>query len=138
MWTLVRYCHLPSHQKRLLHAALAWVVLSRIGLALFSLPRLQRFTSNARHQSLKGATRDELRWAVLAVARRVPGTRCLARALALHALMARAGLPARLCIGVAKESDSALAAHAWVLHEGVPVFDEPDLERYTLLSAFPA
>jgi hypothetical protein len=138
MSILVKYLRLPSRRKRLLHAALAWVILSRIGLALFSLPRLQRFSSIIRHQSPKGATLDELRWAVVAVARRVPGTRCLPRALALQALMARAGMPARLCIGVAKESDSALEAHAWVLHEGVPVFDEPDLERYTLLSAFPA
>lgn len=138
MWISIRYLRLPPRRKRLLHAALAWVIHFRIGLALFSLPTLQRAISKIRTPSLAGATLDELRWAVLAVARRVPGTRCLPRALALQALMARAGMPARLCIGVAKEADSALEAHAWVLHDGVPVFDEPDLERYTLLSDFPA
>jgi hypothetical protein len=138
MWTLVRYLRLPPSRKRLLHAAFARLIFARIGLIFLPLPTLQRRFSQVRKHDLAGTSLEALRWAVLAVARRIPGTRCLPRALALHALMARAGLPARLCIGVAKESDSALAAHAWVLHEGMPVFDEPDLARYTLLSAFPA
>ena len=138
MWTLARYLRLPSGHKRLLHAAFAWLILARIGVALFSLPTLQRISSIFRGRSLSGATLDELRWAVLAVARRVPGTRCLARALALQALLREAGMPATLCLGVAKESGGALAAHAWVLLDDAPVIDERDLEHYTLLSAFPA
>jgi hypothetical protein len=138
MSTFEKYLRLPARRKRLLHATLTWVILSRIGLALFSLPTLQRRFSKVSSPRLAGASLAELRWAVLATARRVPGTKCLARALALQALMARAGLPAQLCIGVAKESgSSALEAHAWVLHDGVPVFDEPDLARYALLSVFP-
>jgi len=138
MSTFEKYLRLPFRRKRLLHAALAWLILSRIGLALFSLPALQRRFSKVSSPRLAGASLAELRWAVLAAARRVPGTRCLPRALALQALMARAGLSTRLCIGVAKESGSGLVAHAWVLHEGAPVFDEPDLARYALLSVFPA
>jgi hypothetical protein len=138
MSILARYLRLPARRKRTLHAALAWLILSRIGLVFLPLPTLQRRFSKISKQSLTGVTLDELRWAALAAARRVPGTKCLARALALQALMVRAGMPARLCIGVAKQSGGALEAHAWVLHEGEPVFDEPELERYSLLSVFPA
>lgn len=138
MWTSIRYLRLPPHRKRLLNAAFASLILARIGLIFLPLPTLQRRFSKVLEHDVAGTSLDDLRWAVLAVARRLPGTRCLPRALALQALMARAGMPARLCIGVAKEADSALEAHAWVLHDGVPVFDEPDLERYTLLSDFPA
>jgi len=138
MSTFEKYLRLAARRKRLLHAALAWLILSRIGLALFSLPTLQRRFSEVSSLRLAGASLAELRWAVLAAARRVPGTKCLARALALQVLMTRAGLPAKLCIGVAKEGGGALEAHAWVLHEGVPVLEEPDLERYALLSVFPA
>jgi len=134
---VVRYLRLPVRRKRTLYAALKWLILSRIGLAFFALPALQRRFSKISKRSL-GTPLDELRWAVLAGARRLPGTKCLARALALQALMARAGISGQLCIGVAKESCDALEAHAWVLHEGVPVFDEPELERYSLLSVFPA
>jgi hypothetical protein len=133
-----RYLRLPARRKRLLHASLAWLILFRIGLALLPLPTLQRQSSKISRRDLRGTSLDELRWAVLAAARRLPGTRCLPRALALQALMARAGIPGQLCIGVAKESGSALEAHAWVLHEGVPVLDEPELARYSVLSVFPA
>ncbi len=138
MWNSIKYLRLPPRRKRLLRAALAWVILFRIGLALFSLPTLQRKFLKIRTPSLAGATLDELRWAVLAVARRVPGTRCLARSLALQALLSQAGMPATLCIGVAKKTGGALDAHAWVLHNDAPVLDEPDLARYTLLSVFAA
>ena len=135
---VVRYLRQPARRKRTLHAALAWLILSRIGLAFFALPTLQRWFSKNSKQSLADASLDELRWAVLAAGRRVPRTKCLARALALQALMVRAGIPAQLCIGVAKESRGELEAHAWVLHAGEPVFDEPELARYSVLSVFPA
>lgn len=138
MSILARYLRLPARRKRLLHAALARLILFRIGLALLPLPTLQRLSAKASPRSLAGAPLDELRWAVLAAARRLPGTKCLARALALQALMARAGLPAQLCIGVAKDGGASLEAHAWVLHEGAPVFEEPELARYSVLSVSPA
>jgi len=138
MSTLARYLRLPPSRKRLLRASLAWLILSRIGLATLPLQTLQRLFSRISRHDLRGTSLGELRWAVVAAARRLPGTRCLARALALQALMVRTGMPGQLCIGVAKESSSVLEAHAWVLHEGEPVFDEPELGRYSLLSVFPA
>jgi hypothetical protein len=137
MSTLARYLRLSADRKHCLHAALAWLILFRIGLTLLPLQTLQRFSPKVSTKRSGIASLDALRWAVLAAARRLPGTRCLPRALTLQAMMARVGLPAQLCIGVAKEPASPLEAHAWVLHEGVPVFDEPDLPRYRLLSVFP-
>jgi hypothetical protein len=136
--SIARYLRLPLRRKRLLHAALARLILVRVGLAILPLQTLQRLSSKTSRHDLAGASLDELRWALLAVARRLPGTRCLPRALALQGLLARAGLAGQLCIGVAKDPGTALEAHAWVLHEGVPVLDEPELARYSLLSIFPA
>ena len=51
-------------------------------------------------------------------------------------LLGDLGLAGQLCIGVTKDPGTALEAHAWVLHEGVPVLDEPELARYSLLSVF--
>jgi len=138
MSTLItRYLRLPPRRKRLLHAALARLILVRIGLSLLPLQTLQRLSSKTARQDLSDASLDELRWALLAAARRLPGTRCLPRALVLQGLMARAGLSGQLCIGVAKDPGNALEAHAWVLYEDLPVLDEPELERYSLLSVFP-
>ena len=48
---------------------------------------------------------------------------CLKRGIAIYALLARAGRPAELQVGVRRGDDGALAAHAWLTREGVPVLE---------------
>jgi len=52
---------------------------------------------------------------------------CLPRALALHRLLARCGIPSRVRIGV-HNRDGALAAHAWVEVAGVPLGEPEAIE----------
>jgi hypothetical protein len=52
-------------------------------------------------------------WAVRAASRRVPGATCLTQALALQALLERAGRRCRVEIGVAK--NESFEAHAWLV-----------------------
>ena len=47
----------------------------------------------------------------------LPAT-CLRQSLVLHALLARRGVPSRLCLGV-KRNGTALAAHAWIECDGM-------------------
>ncbi len=74
--------------------------------------------------------------AVRAASRRVaprdrPG---LAQALVLLVLFRRHGHPAELRIGVSKNDQQQLHAHAWVESDGrVVIGDLPDLDRYTPL-----
>ncbi len=102
------------------------------------------------------ASIDTVRWAVRAVARRLPwSVTCLVRALVAHAMLGRRDQPARLLIGVSHDPgggptdgtdtttgsppdarqgpdpDRALAAHSWVeAGDRVVVGDRPDLDRY--------
>lgn len=48
---------------------------------------------------------------------------CLKRSLALYALLARAGRPVELRVGVRRGDDGALAAHAWLTRGGEPVLE---------------
>lgn len=58
---------------------------------------------------------------------------CLPRALALRSLLAEEGVATDLRIGVRKEG-AALAAHAWVELEGVPIGEIPSIaERFAPL-----
>jgi hypothetical protein len=58
-------------------------------------------------------------WAVTAAARCVPGkATCLPQALATRALLSRLGQPSELRIGVLREGQGSLEAHAWVEYEG--------------------
>jgi hypothetical protein len=57
-------------------------------------------------------------WAVRAASRRVPGATCLTQSLALYCLLTHAGRAAEVHIGVMKDPDRGLVAHAWVEHAG--------------------
>ncbi len=64
---------------------------------------------------------------------------CLKRAVVLFYLLRRAGRPASLCIGVRRETDGDLAAHAWLARAGEPYL-EPSPEQpaaFELLATFP-
>jgi Transglutaminase-like superfamily len=65
---------------------------------------------------------------------------CLRRALVLHYLVHRAGRPAELRIGVRRDDQNALAAHAWLVRDGAPYL-EPSInhvETFQVLTAFPS
>lgn len=63
----------------------------------------------------------------------LPGTRCLARALALRWWMRNAGLPAHLRIGVPRDS-ARPSSHAWVECADVPVDeDAQNLARFRVI-----
>ena len=48
---------------------------------------------------------------------------CLKRGIAIYALLARAGRPAELQVGVRRDERGELAAHAWLTRAGVPVLE---------------
>ncbi len=65
---------------------------------------------------------------------------CLKRAVVLHYLLHRAGRPVELRIGVRRDTDANLAAHAWLVRDDVPYLEvgANQVESYQLLTAFPA
>jgi hypothetical protein len=105
-------------ERRLLVVGLGWVLAARVTLVGTggSLPRTERALDalGARLPPLTSTTTSAAVWAITAAARRVPGTRCLAWALAVRALLHQAGIPANLRIGVARAEPMQLKAHAWV------------------------
>jgi hypothetical protein len=63
---------------------------------------------------------------------------CLKRALVLHYLVRRAGRPTELRIGVRRDQNNTLAAHAWLVRDDVPYL-EPGADHaasYQVLTAF--
>ena len=71
------------------------------------------------------------------VGARLPGTHCLARALALRWWMRSRGLDAQLRIGV-RQGPGGLEAHAWVELAGAPVDEQPgNTMTYKLIALDP-
>ena len=100
-----------------------------------SLPAKQRALAALakRLPRLPRCTLADATWAVTAASKRVPGTKCLPWALALHGLLAQAGIASELRIGVAADGD-ALKAHAWVeCGDETLTWNEP-VEPYSVLA----
>ncbi len=116
---LRRLAKLPAAELGL--RARAALVLGAVRAALWLLP-FRAVRALARRASRppagrgpgRGPCRAELARSVASAARFVPGSTCLARALAEGILLGRAGHPARVRLGVARGTPGGIRAHAWV------------------------
>ncbi len=137
MPTLQQWLDLPRIDKRRFLAAAWWVVTFR--LALWVLPlhivwRLARCGARPRHREANADEIVRVNRAVSRAARYVPRATCLTQALSIHTLLGRRGVVTQLRIGVTKEADGRLLAHAWLERDGVPLVSTADPASYR---AFP-
>ena len=135
LWRAVR--GLPAADGVLLIEAAALLLAARLGLSLIGFQSLR--AALQRRSPSRNRPRDRVVWAVNAVARRVPATRCLAQALVMHALLHRHGHASTLKIGVRLVDralhDVPLDAHAWVECDGrVVIGAVADLDEYAVLA----
>ena len=63
-------------------------------------------------------TPGEIAWAVDAASRRFPDASCVTQAVAALMLLRRHGYEAQFCVGVARNENGALNAHAWLERNG--------------------
>lgn len=133
MRNLVRFARLPRRERATLVRALLWVVLAR--LAIVGLPfRVARRWFATKSRTIEtGLTLEQARRAILAASRRVPGTHCLARSLALQGMLRDTPLPVELRIGVARRAGDCFVAHAWLVCEGLPVLPGESLDDLAVL-----
>jgi hypothetical protein len=125
---------LPGTDRLLLLRAVAALMLVRLGLRVLSVERLRAWAAR------RGSGRvpaDRLAWAVRIARRRLPGTSCLAAALALQRMLSADGHESELHIGVARTGGD-FAAHAWLTHDGEILVGEEEHEDYTRLVAWRA
>jgi hypothetical protein len=75
--------------------------------------------------------------AVRTAARNTPWeSKCLAQAMTARVLLGAVGIPYVLLLGVARDQDNAMEAHAWVLAGRASVTGSNGFGRYTVVAAF--
>jgi hypothetical protein len=135
---LGRLASLDGRRRALAACAVAWVLGARVALALprDALSTWQRWSDRlaARLPAPPPCSLDEAAWAITAAAARVPGTRCLAWALALRGLLTQAGIASELRIGVASTGAGTIKAHAWV-ESGGRALSWGEVDGYSVLAA---
>ena len=132
MRRVVAFFALPWSDRILLLQSVATVTAVRLALPLFAIDQLRAWAGR-----VTPGTRpiDRLVWAVGAASRLLPGTTCLASALALQRRLSAQGHASELHIGVARQ-DGKFSAHAWLVCEGRILVGEFDHDRFTRLVAW--
>lgn len=138
MAAIRKFLRLPWQDKHLLLAAALWLGLIRLGLVLFPFSTLRVALDMAGRRGTLfrfQSSEDRVAWAVMVASRRLPlGSSCLTRALAARVMLARRALPARIVIGVAKNTQGSLEAHAWLEYGDRVLIGGPDVSRFIPLT----
>jgi hypothetical protein len=119
--------------------ALGWLVAARVLLRLAPYAAVHRLLTKlpARRAAPSLITPAECTVAIDRAARLVPGTACLARAVAADCLLRRDGRDTVLSIGVCRDRGPDLEAHAWVESDGVIVTGGEEARQFTRLAPRP-
>ncbi len=142
-WALRRFRRLSGTERRLLAEAAATMpcVHAIQQLTPFKRWRTLLELSDSASQPDKQPKRArpsiaQIVWSVRIASRYVPGTyKCLPNAYTAHLLLHRYGYPSQIHVGVARDEQGKVEAHAWLECEGRIVVGElDDMHRFV---AFP-
>lgn len=136
-----RWRRLNWRDRTLLAEALLLLSCARLAIVLLPFRKVTRFASTRPSRELPDDAQVQIRrvrWAIRAVARRVPfRAMCLEQGLTARAMLHRRGVPTTLYYGVAKDEGGHLIAHLWARWGSTDVIGTEALERFTLLATFP-
>lgn len=112
------------------------VCMVRLALCFFPYRILRRFVPRAAGRTDSRFYARRVAASVRTAASWVPGASCLTQTLAAQYLLARSGHQSAMRIGVRKEANGSLTAHAWLLCEGAVVLggSEEELASYAPLT----
>jgi hypothetical protein len=139
----VRWQALKAQEKRLALEAFRSLLLARIILALFAfgtaLQIMRRRTVSRGAYATASDGAEEIRRAVSRAAHYAPFKAvCLQQAFAAFLMLQRRGLPATVHLGVRRQEDAALAAHAWSMSGDIPVTGTELADQYVPIAVFTA
>ncbi|MCP3919687.1 MAG: lasso peptide biosynthesis B2 protein [bacterium] len=141
MRALLNYLRRSPAERRLARRALWWVTRIHVSLLVRKFDRTRSWLASKRAPAAAQASPTEeeiarIAWAVSAASSFVPGARCLSQALASQVLLGRAGLAASLRLGIGRDDEGVVEAHAWLEHEGRVVYGEPRPDEFKPLEDF--
>ena len=128
--------------------AVVWLAVVACALRAFSFKTAMRLAAHplsrpSRSEASAAVLAADIRWAVLAAARRVPWrTVCIHRGLAAQIMLRRRGAASRLYYGARsdglhEDGSQGLAAHVWVRLGDHGVVGGEGSDRFAVLAAFP-
>jgi len=119
MKLLRQFAELPRRAKVSLLMALGVLLAVRLALWVGPLSLAEPFhaKSSSTLAVLCSFPAEQMCWAVLAGARRIPQATCLTQTIALRLLLALSGRPSQIRIGVAKDAEGRFQSPAWLEYQ---------------------
>jgi hypothetical protein len=143
MSRLRKFLALPPADRGCLLEAAGWLGLARLALLVLPFRWVARLLGRqmARSPEEAGAAPVELlnriSWALATASRHLPwDCLCLAQALAGKAMLQRRGVPSTLYLGLAKDGESQLQAHAWLRCGARILTGRPGMAGFTVIATF--
>ena len=145
-----RFLSLSNRRRWLLLEASLWLGLARAAVLTLPLRRImaalgQRPTMielsppPTNLSEIQQGEIQQVTWAIRLISRRTPWqSNCLAQALAGQIMLRRRRIVSMLYLGVMKEADNGLVAHAWLRSNGCIVTGDGQLEKYAVVARFRA
>lgn len=123
MRLLIKYVRLPWSVKTLVPKVACLLLLTRAALWVLPYRTVQRIVARFEESQAFGSASSDLQetltWAASGLARYLLGERpCLVQALVVKGMLCRAGVSSELRIGVMKNDEGKLLAHAWLERHG--------------------
>ena len=132
----------PGEDRRLLVEAFCWLGLARLAILTVPFRRIAPFLG----RTMKELPHDESRHLALAAgisravetaARHTPWeSKCLARAMAAKLMLRRRGARSTLYLGLAKDENGGLLAHAWLRYGEMILTGAPVHMQCTVIATF--
>lgn len=87
--------------------------------------------------AVDGQVRHRVGWAVQAASRHLPWqSKCLVQAIAARLMLGRRGVAGTIYLGLARDPDGQMKAHAWLRSGDLVVTGRRGMLQFTVLSSF--
>ncbi len=133
MKQLHKFLCLPQSKKNLLIICFLSLIFIKICLFFLRFNIIEKIIAKTAGglRFKKAFSVEDINWVVSVLSRHLPfAVTCLPRSLAVQFLLKLNGDDSNVCIGITKNNENKLEAHAWVESKGIVVTGDKNLARY--------
>jgi hypothetical protein len=142
-WTLPgKFIRKSGADRLLLGEAFGSLAIARLAIRLAPFRRIEPFLGRRMAESPRAVrthaeTAKRISWAVRTAGRYTPWkSACLAQAIAAKMMLKIRGATSTLYLGLKRNEDEGLCAHAWLRHGETILTGRPGLEEFVMIVAF--
>lgn len=143
MRTVTKFLEKPAADKALYIEATFWLGISRIAILILPFRWIAPFlgqhmaSSDENDENGNKETTISVSRAILTMSRHLPWEcKCLVQAISGKMMLGRRKIPSTLYLGVGKEENGDLNAHAWLRAGDSIILGGGGLERFAVVSTF--